>query len=221
MRRKEGFTLIELLVVIAITALLAAILFPVFGKAREKARQVNCISNLKQMGTAWLMYAQDWDDYAVMSGGPVASDAQWALDLGPYIKSIPECPSNDYKSSWSMNTYLGANNPLSNNYAYNAKLGYINTGYNINGRYTLEDINKGRLRQSNTAVFCDAAKVSNLNNTYSTIEWSTEETRIGNFHSGGTNIVFADAHAAWKRWDTNLYQDYFLWLSLDKTKWTF
>ena len=59
---KKGFTLIELLVVIAIIAILAAILFPVFAKAREKARQTACLSNLKQLGTAMMMYTIDFDD---------------------------------------------------------------------------------------------------------------------------------------------------------------
>ena len=61
MRTKKGFTLIELLVVIAIIAILAAILFPVFGKAREKARQTACLSNLKQMGLGMMMYLEDYD----------------------------------------------------------------------------------------------------------------------------------------------------------------
>src|SRR3954447_724453 len=61
-RSRRGFTLIELLVVIAIIAILAAILFPVFAQAREKARQVGCLSNLKQMGTATMMYVQDYDE---------------------------------------------------------------------------------------------------------------------------------------------------------------
>ena len=60
---KKGFTLIELLVVIAIIAILAAILFPVFAQAREKARQTQCLSNFKQIGTATAMYCADWDEY--------------------------------------------------------------------------------------------------------------------------------------------------------------
>ena len=63
----KGFTLIELLVVIAIIAILAAILFPVFARAREKARQTMCLSNVKQLGLAWLMYAQDYDEMACPS----------------------------------------------------------------------------------------------------------------------------------------------------------
>ena len=59
---KKGFTLIELLVVIAIIAILAAILFPVFARAREKARQSTCLSNVKQIGLAILMYVQDYDE---------------------------------------------------------------------------------------------------------------------------------------------------------------
>src|SRR6266699_2776893 len=62
MRKRTGFTLIELLVVIAIIAILAAILFPVFAQAREKARQATCLSNFKQIGLGVMMYVQDWDE---------------------------------------------------------------------------------------------------------------------------------------------------------------
>jgi len=62
MKKRQAFTLIELLVVIAIIAILAAILFPVFAQAREKARQATCLSNMKQMGLATRMYLQDYDE---------------------------------------------------------------------------------------------------------------------------------------------------------------
>src|ERR1041385_483386 len=62
MYRKQGFTLIELLVVIAVIAILAALLFPVFAQAREKARQTSCLSNMKQINLGWMMYMQDYDE---------------------------------------------------------------------------------------------------------------------------------------------------------------
>src|SRR5205085_6146061 len=72
MRPRHGFTLIELLVVIAIITILAAILFPVFAQAREKARQTMCTSNLKQLGTAFAMYASDYDGMYPNPGGTLA-----------------------------------------------------------------------------------------------------------------------------------------------------
>jgi prepilin-type N-terminal cleavage/methylation domain-containing protein/prepilin-type processing-associated H-X9-DG protein len=119
--RRSGFTLIELLVVIAIIAILAAILFPVFAKAREKARQTACLSNMKQIGNAMMMYAQDFDEslvayrlrdsnasvwlnpFARLSGGapnPQVGDSSkrplfFNQALDPYIKNydVWKCPS--------------------------------------------------------------------------------------------------------------------------------
>jgi prepilin-type N-terminal cleavage/methylation domain-containing protein/prepilin-type processing-associated H-X9-DG protein len=93
-RSRRGFTLIELLVVIAIIAILAAILFPVFARAREKARQANCSSNQKQIGLAAIMYSQDYDESYVFAyyGAPTYD---WRLTLHPYIKNaqMQQCPS--------------------------------------------------------------------------------------------------------------------------------
>src|SRR5262249_53331200 len=78
-RRPHGFTLIELLVVIAIIAILAAVLFPVFAKAREKARQTSCLNNVKQIATAVHLYVGDWDDTfpatRALSGDPLQDPA--------------------------------------------------------------------------------------------------------------------------------------------------
>lgn len=85
MQRSKGFTLIELLVVIAIIAILAAILFPVFAQAREKARAITCMSNLKQIGMGTMMYNQDYDEtFPIAWGDPVGT---WYIQVEPYIKS--------------------------------------------------------------------------------------------------------------------------------------
>ena len=102
--RASGFTLIELLVVIAIIAILAAILFPVFAQAREKARQTTCLSNVKQLGTGLMMYAQDYDEtlplssFSAVPGQSVNSiqNPKWADVIQPYVKNdgIFMCPSD-------------------------------------------------------------------------------------------------------------------------------
>lgn len=78
-QRRPAFTLIELLVVIAIIAILAAILFPVFARAREAARHTVNISNVKQIGLAWMMYTQDYDDTFPPSNSPNAPNPQWHM----------------------------------------------------------------------------------------------------------------------------------------------
>jgi prepilin-type N-terminal cleavage/methylation domain-containing protein/prepilin-type processing-associated H-X9-DG protein len=102
--RRPGFTLIELLVVIAIIAILAAVLFPVFAQVREKARQANCVSALKQINLALLMYAQDYDEtlprnrflFQGPSCDPKGQSLTWKGAIQPYVKSYNfwKCPSD-------------------------------------------------------------------------------------------------------------------------------
>ncbi len=121
-RSKRGFTLIELLVVIAIIAILAAILFPVFARARENARRSSCQSNMKQIGLGFAQYTQDYDSILPPSaGGPGPSsdngapNGSWAQRMQPYLKStqIFACPSNTQNTKVQDGGALGA--PL--NYA--------------------------------------------------------------------------------------------------------
>jgi prepilin-type N-terminal cleavage/methylation domain-containing protein len=131
---RKGFTLIELLVVIAIIAILAAILFPVFAQAREKARQASCQSNLKQIGTAFMMYAQDYDEtYPLWNGlqyDPCIANRtcfwpyyNYAVD--PYIKG--QMGSFDRKGIWVCPSAPKFSN-TNMTYGYNyLKLGYYYT----------------------------------------------------------------------------------------------
>jgi prepilin-type N-terminal cleavage/methylation domain-containing protein/prepilin-type processing-associated H-X9-DG protein len=92
---KKGFTLIELLVVIAIIAILAAILFPVFAQARDKARQAACLSNTKQISLGITMYAQDYDEIMPVLGVNAQNRGRWQFQIFPYVKNVDvfTCPS--------------------------------------------------------------------------------------------------------------------------------
>jgi prepilin-type N-terminal cleavage/methylation domain-containing protein/prepilin-type processing-associated H-X9-DG protein len=144
MRRRiqSGFTLIELLVVIAIIAILAAILFPVFAQAREKARAATCVSNLKQLSLGMLMYSQDYDEtipqwkwdqsYASGSGSKNNATTVWWNAIYPYVKNVGvyACPSQRYTYTLAQDGHWGwfsktAASVIGLNPVFaNAKIGY-------------------------------------------------------------------------------------------------
>jgi prepilin-type N-terminal cleavage/methylation domain-containing protein/prepilin-type processing-associated H-X9-DG protein len=130
-RGRSGFTLIELLVVIAIIAILAAILFPVFAQAREKARQTSCLSNIKQIGTALTMYTQDYDEVYPVSGIYTFDGNFWPARLTPYIKNIQAwwCPS-DAGPSQDYDVINGWSGPMLS-YAANSLMGTPTTPGNV------------------------------------------------------------------------------------------
>jgi prepilin-type N-terminal cleavage/methylation domain-containing protein/prepilin-type processing-associated H-X9-DG protein len=126
----KGFTLIELLVVIAIIAILAAILFPVFAKAREKARQSSCASNEKQLALAFIQYAQDYDGHFAMGIDWNTSGPNWPQAINPYMKNnqIIVCPSDGVGlpgQTPSTPAQMAMNPPQGNGYI----LSYVANGY--------------------------------------------------------------------------------------------
>ena len=204
--RRSGFTLIELLVVIAIIAILAAILFPVFALAREKARSSMCLSNQKQLGTAMMMYIQDYDERFPTWLDDVPKDADhpngkntWVENLQPYSKNkkIWLCPSDntpgfkttDPKSqnSYWLNAYI---------FRWSGRNSQVKSPY---PSAALAEINY----PATTIVFCDGPANDGQHvwpgpphEWCGTVAWCLGAEQR---HSGGINFTFADGHVHWYR----------------------
>jgi prepilin-type N-terminal cleavage/methylation domain-containing protein/prepilin-type processing-associated H-X9-DG protein len=209
--RNSAFTLIELLVVIAIIAILAAILFPVFAQAREKARQTACLNNLKQIGTAAMMYTQDYDETWVPWGAyqnGTGTNPLYIYRLDPYIKSLNNA-SDNRTGVWICPS---ADRPLpyQNSYGYNyLVLGYLTsttTGYI--GRYNTPAPVADLQAPADTVAFMDAIDMVRppygvqINGNPDTIAaWhQTSRNVIGGGNVDGdskawVNVVWADGHA--------------------------
>jgi prepilin-type N-terminal cleavage/methylation domain-containing protein/prepilin-type processing-associated H-X9-DG protein len=200
---RRGFTLIELLVVIAIIAILAAILFPVFARAREKARQSSCLSNVKQLGLAAQMYIQDYDETFPFAsiyhhGAPERPWAggnsvihYWADSLFPYLKNsqILYCPS---RSEW-----IG--------YGWNCRIGYYGNRQPPSS-YT-SDIYRGvKLASIAFPAECPAVGDHHGGDYIDDHNGALYRLWTGGYgnpdyqpppHNGGVNIAFVDGHGKW------------------------
>jgi len=184
MRSKAGFTLIELLVVIAIIAILAAILFPVFARAREKARQTSCLNNQKQIALAWHMYVQDYDETLPDYYRPTSIGNVRILDmLMPYIKNneVRYCPSDNYRGRYHSN------------YAYSAY--YLGAPF-------LQSQGVGKLgeitRPAETITFGESlAGYDFLYMPSHKLDAKLGARFTFDRHNGGCNYSFCDGHAKW------------------------
>jgi prepilin-type N-terminal cleavage/methylation domain-containing protein/prepilin-type processing-associated H-X9-DG protein len=207
LKRRQGFTLIELLVVIAIIAILAAILFPVFAQARAKARQTACLSNIKQLGTGLMMYAQDYDetlplnDYignglAPLLGwrDPRAGDS-WCSGIYPYVKNLPiyVCPEAlDYPDKTTP--WRSPDKPEDGTVSY--LMNYATRGRPIASVPAPADLiflHEGDRRWR--VAHCRPRPTSPTARAYTEISYDFYDTR----HNQGANLLFCDGHARWRK----------------------
>jgi prepilin-type N-terminal cleavage/methylation domain-containing protein/prepilin-type processing-associated H-X9-DG protein len=229
--RRKAFTLIELLVVIAIIAILAAILFPVFARARESARRSSCLSNMKQIGLGVMMYVQDYDETyprTMQCKNDIATCTTsspfnyWYDNIQPYIKStqVFNCPSSSISTSPNRGNY-GANQnimgyrttatpPLNmaavpgaaNTYLIMDFGAYVFAG---NDEYYIPNpTNASYLPGIGDVLHLSASECPSHTSSYYDV--GMNDCMSGR-HFGGVNMAFADGHAKWLK-SSVLYTEY-------------
>lgn len=209
-RATAGFTLIELLVVIAIIAILAAILFPVFARAREKARQTSCLSNVKQLATATHMYAQDFDEvlprYYVAASGTYYI---WQMLVQPYTanQQIFVCPSHRFFHSSACSTThhpeidLGDAWGISTGYAYNnvteGSYGDFNGDGDTDDYFGASARPLGKINYPATTIVLGDGVCERYWGLPFLVRFNDKASKSYVPHNDGGNFAFADGHAKW------------------------
>ncbi len=195
-RSRTGFTLIELLVVIAIIAILAAILFPVFARARAKARQTSCLSNLKQIGLAMTMYADDFDGlmpYHIITIGASSTYLNYLGTLEPYVRNsdIFVCPER-------RDIDFAGNDDTSLCYVYNRELNgaMMDVMGDPAGVLSVMDGVAVSCRYIGDEIFVD---IDGSTYTEDPNEGTSPNRVIFSRHNDGGNCLFLDGHAKWLR----------------------
>ena len=198
--RKHGFTLIELLVVIAIIAILAAILFPVFARAREKARQASCESNEKQISLAILMYAQDYDERfpqeCYNNGLNFPMKLCWKWTVLPYIKNnqVFFCPSQSITPTATGNTLNPASYGLNCKNFSNTSLASLTTPADL---MMLIDFSGPEHAKPFTAAGAVPCGSGCCNGNILTSAYTP-----GARHNTGSNLAYGDGHVKWQSLQT-------------------
>jgi len=208
---RRGFTLIELLVVIAIIAILAAILFPVFARAREKARQTSCLSNMKQMGLGVMMYAQDYDEKLPTYQppwpaipAPVGSGCSWWEGIYPYVKNyqVYVCPSFPrQQTSWNYNSHVF---PIMPSYGMPGVFHQTTSGYALASMTRAAECIM--LGDSCHPMGADWRIAWPRHGNCNIVSQSAAVQSAATVHNEGSNVAFADGHAKWLS-GSNIYSN--------------
>jgi prepilin-type N-terminal cleavage/methylation domain-containing protein/prepilin-type processing-associated H-X9-DG protein len=189
--RRRGFTLIELLVVIAIIAILAAILFPVFARAREAARQSSCLSNTKQLSLAAMQYTQDYDEALPRSYDAGAPAKGWFDVIQPYIKNnqVFYCPSDSIHNK-TVAPSFGNISYGWNYYWLTLQGGAVAYGAAGAGLPAVQS-------PSETVMIADSG-MSNNTLPYVVYPWYSGYFPVP-IHNTGANVAFVDGHSKWMK----------------------